>query len=151
MLQVVMHATVANVPIFALFNLGGGEIILILALFLILLGARRFPDLTRGLGRRFYEFRKASRGVQEELDEQAADAGRSLGGIYGKPAVEALTPDNKTAELYDPYMFRRRESLRKPNLLWRCYTLIRRILTVVLTRAAHASPASARESKPEEQ
>jgi hypothetical protein len=33
--------------------------------------------------------------------EGAEGAGKSLGGIYGKPAAEALTPANQTAELYD--------------------------------------------------
>jgi len=35
---------------FALFNLGGGEIVLILALILILFGARTLPNLAKGLG-----------------------------------------------------------------------------------------------------
>ena len=35
------------------------------------------------------------------------DAGKSAGGIFGKAATEALTPDNQTAELYDPAVFRR--------------------------------------------
>ena len=34
----------------ALFNLNGGELILVLALILILFGTRRLPDLGRGLG-----------------------------------------------------------------------------------------------------
>ena len=36
------------------------------------------------------------------LYEEAGEAGRSLGGIYGKPAAQALTPDNQVAELYEP-------------------------------------------------
>jgi hypothetical protein len=40
-------------------------------------------------------------------DRPAHDAGKSAGGIFGKPAAEALTPDNQTAELYDPAVFRR--------------------------------------------
>ncbi len=35
----------------ALFSLSGGEIILILALLLILLGVRKLPELGQGLGR----------------------------------------------------------------------------------------------------
>jgi sec-independent protein translocase protein TatA len=82
-------------PFFGLFGMGGGEIILILALLLILFGARKLPDLTKGLGQGLFEFRKA-------IDDEATEAGRSLGGIYGKPAAEALTTDNQVAELYDP-------------------------------------------------
>jgi sec-independent protein translocase protein TatA len=82
-------------PFFGLFNLGGGEIILLLALVLILFGAKKLPELAKGLKLGIFEFRKA-------IDDEATEAGRSLGGIYGKPAAEALTPDNHVAELYDP-------------------------------------------------
>ena len=108
-------------------NLGGGEIILILALLLILFGSRRFPDIGRGLRLWLHEFRKVTRDVRgevlrlwrrefrkvtrdvrDEVDGAAHAAGESLGGIYGKPAAEALTPDNKVAELYDPAAFQER-------------------------------------------
>jgi Sec-independent protein translocase protein TatA len=80
---------------FGLFNLGGGEIILILALVLILVGAKKLPDLAKGLRLGIFEFRN-------RVDDEATEAGRSLGSIYGKPAAEALTHDNHVAELYDP-------------------------------------------------
>jgi sec-independent protein translocase protein TatA len=76
-------------------ELGDGEIILILALLIILFGAKKLPEIAKGLGRGLFEFRKA-------VDDEATEAGRSLGGIYGKPAAEALTADNHVAELYDP-------------------------------------------------
>jgi sec-independent protein translocase protein TatA len=79
----------------ATFNLGGGEIILVLALVFILFGPRKLPDLARGLGRGISLFGKS-------IDEESEDAGRSGGGIYGKPAAQAITPDNQVAELYDP-------------------------------------------------
>ncbi len=97
-----MQAVPQSTVTLALFNLGGGEAILILALALILLGAIRLPGLGRGLGRGFSEFRRASRQVADEVDEAASEAGQSVGGVYGKPAAEALTPDNQVAELYDP-------------------------------------------------
>ena len=52
---------------FALFNLGGGEIILILALVLILFGAKKLPELAKGLGTGIKEFKKATRDVTEEM------------------------------------------------------------------------------------
>jgi phosphatidylglycerophosphatase A len=48
------------------FGLGGWEIILILAVLLILFGAMKFPELVKGMGQGFAEFKKA---VQEVLDE----------------------------------------------------------------------------------
>jgi sec-independent protein translocase protein TatA len=60
---------------FGLFNLGGGEIILILALVLILFGAKKLPELAKGLGTGIKEFKKATREVTEEvtnaMDESA--------------------------------------------------------------------------------
>jgi len=54
---------------FGLFNLGGGEIILILALILILFGARKLPELAKGLGQGIKEFKKATREVTEEVSQ----------------------------------------------------------------------------------
>jgi sec-independent protein translocase protein TatA len=108
-----MQAVAARAVMLALFDLGGGEIILVLALVLILLGAKKLPELSRGFGRGFFEFRKATKEVTDELDEAASDAGRSVGGIYGRPAAEALTPDNQVAELYDPAMLQGEPKLRK--------------------------------------
>ena len=52
---------------FGIFNLGGGEIILILALVLILFGAKKLPELAKGLGTGIKEFKKATRDVTEEV------------------------------------------------------------------------------------
>jgi len=52
---------------FGLFNLGGGEIILILALVLILFGAKKLPELAKGLGTGIKEFKKATRDVTDEI------------------------------------------------------------------------------------
>jgi Sec-independent protein translocase protein TatA len=78
---------------FALFSLGGGGIILVLALILILFGAKRIADIEQGLGAGFCEFRKHLGAVLKGFDHA------------GKPAAQALTPDNQTAELYDPAAF----------------------------------------------
>jgi len=65
---------------FGLFNLGGGEIILILALVLILFGAKKLPELAKGLGQGIKEFKKATRDVSDELrnsmDENSYSAPR---------------------------------------------------------------------------
>jgi sec-independent protein translocase protein TatA len=50
-----------------IFNLGGGEIILILALVLILFGAKKLPELAKGLGTGIKEFKKATREVTDEV------------------------------------------------------------------------------------
>ena len=52
---------------FGLFYLGGGEIILFLALVLILFGAKKLPELAKGLGTGIKEFKKATREVTDEV------------------------------------------------------------------------------------
>src|SRR5262245_30205840 len=58
---------------FGLFNLGGGEIILILALVLILFGAKKLPELAKGLGTGIKEFKKATREVSDEVSSAMDD------------------------------------------------------------------------------
>ncbi|MBI4657476.1 MAG: twin-arginine translocase TatA/TatE family subunit [Verrucomicrobia bacterium] len=48
--------------------LNGYEIILILTLALIFFGAKKLPELARGLGQGIREFRKASREVTSEVE-----------------------------------------------------------------------------------
>ena len=47
--------------------LGGWEIILILAVVLILFGAKKLPELAKGLGSGIKEFKKATREVTDEI------------------------------------------------------------------------------------
>lgn len=85
--------------------IGGWEIVLILAITIILAGAKKLPDIAKDLGTGLLRFR-------DSTDELSHNVGRSLGGIYGKPASEALTPQNEVAELYDPAALREVESNR---------------------------------------
>jgi sec-independent protein translocase protein TatA len=104
-----MQAMMASAPILPVFS--GGEIVVIIAMVLFLFGSRRFPDFWRGFRQGIRLFRKASKDVQGGFDQLAGDAGKSLGGIHGKPAHEALTPDNQTIELYDPAVLRERKGV----------------------------------------
>jgi sec-independent protein translocase protein TatA len=45
---------------------GGWQIVLILALVLIFFGAKKLPELARGLGQGIKEFKKATRDVIED-------------------------------------------------------------------------------------
>jgi sec-independent protein translocase protein TatA len=51
----------------ALLGLGGGEIVLVLAVVLLLFGAKKLPELAKGLGQGIREFKKASNEVTDEL------------------------------------------------------------------------------------
>lgn len=53
--------------------LGGWEIILILAVVLILFGAKKLPELAKGLGTGIKEFKKATREVTDEIHNATDD------------------------------------------------------------------------------
>ena len=57
----------------AVLGLGPWEIVLILAVVLILFGAKRLPELAKGLGSGIKEFKKATREVSEEIQNAAQD------------------------------------------------------------------------------
>lgn len=48
-------------------NLGAGEIILILLVILILFGAKKIPELARGIGKGMSEFKKGLKDVEDEI------------------------------------------------------------------------------------
>jgi sec-independent protein translocase protein TatA len=51
-------------------NIGGSELFLILLIILVFFGAKKLPDLAKGLGQGIKEFRKAARDVQEEVEKE---------------------------------------------------------------------------------
>jgi len=53
--------------------LGGWEIVLILAVVLILFGAKKLPELAKGLGTGIKEFKKATREVTDEISSAMDD------------------------------------------------------------------------------
>jgi sec-independent protein translocase protein TatA len=53
--------------------IGGWEMILILLVVLVLFGAKKLPELAKGLGQGIKEFKKATRDVQDELQSAMED------------------------------------------------------------------------------
>ena len=66
---------------------GGWEIVLILAVVLLLFGAKKLPDLAKGLGTGIKEFKKATREVTDEIQNAQTET----------PAVKN-PPANATAQ-----------------------------------------------------
>lgn len=54
-------------------NMGWPEIMLIFAVILIFFGAKRIPEIARGMGRGIREFKDATREIKNEMDEGAKD------------------------------------------------------------------------------
>jgi len=60
----------ANFDFIFLFGMpGGSEWILIILFVIIFFGAKRIPELARGLGKGIREFKDATKGVQNEIEE----------------------------------------------------------------------------------
>ena len=79
---------------------GGWEIVLILAVVLILFGAKKLPELAKGLGQGIKEFKKATREVTDELqnamDEPPPPPPKRL------PPAEAHTEPPQTVSQSSP-------------------------------------------------
>ena len=52
-----------------MFSLQPGEVLIILAIVLLIFGPTKLPQLARALGQAIREFKKASEGIQEELEK----------------------------------------------------------------------------------
>ena len=50
-------------------SFGGGEILIIVLVVLLFFGAKRIPELARGIGQGINEFRMASDEIKKELDQ----------------------------------------------------------------------------------
>jgi sec-independent protein translocase protein TatA len=80
-----------------LFNLGGGEIILVLAVVLIMFGAKKLPELAKGLGQGIKEFKKATREVTEEMHNAMEDTPPPSAPKRIAPAAPVVTAEPQHA------------------------------------------------------
>ena len=63
----------SNILLF-LGGLGMPEILLILLIVILLFGAKKIPELARGLGRGIREFKDASKDIKSEIDKGLEDS-----------------------------------------------------------------------------
>jgi len=66
----------------AFMNIGGQELILLLLIVLVLFGAKKLPELARGMGQAIKEFQKAKDEFSDELHSSKTD-------VAAKPDVRA--------------------------------------------------------------
>ena len=59
--------------ILAIFNLGPGEIIVVLLIVLLLFGGKKIPELMRGLGKGVKSFKQGMNEVEDELKKPLED------------------------------------------------------------------------------
>ncbi|WP_299700497.1 twin-arginine translocase TatA/TatE family subunit [uncultured Pontibacter sp.] len=63
-----------SIGIFAFIgSLGGAEVTVIIFAILLLFGAKRIPELARGMGRGIREFKDATNEIKSELDKSIHD------------------------------------------------------------------------------
>ena len=84
-----------------LFNLGGGEIILILAIILILFGAKKLPELAKGLGQGIKEFKKATHNASEGLREAMAESPSTAPQRLAPPTTASVIPSNSSKGIHE--------------------------------------------------
>jgi len=78
-------------------NMGTGEIVVLVLLILLLFGAKRIPDLARGLGKGIREFKDATKEIKNDIESAANDDrpynnnnnNRNQGGGYYNPNPNA--------------------------------------------------------------
>jgi sec-independent protein translocase protein TatA len=54
-------------------GLGGWEVLVIVLVLLIFFGAKKIPELARGLGRGIREFKDATKEIKDEIEEGIKD------------------------------------------------------------------------------
>ena len=79
---------------------GGWEIVLILAVVLILFGAKKLPELAKGLGQGIKEFKKATNDVQSEFQNAMDDSRyqQPQRRIEDAPSVPEKSPASPSTE-----------------------------------------------------
>jgi sec-independent protein translocase protein TatA len=79
-----------------LFNLGGPDLIIILVIVLLLFGAKKLPELARGLGQAVKEFSKAKDEFEHEITRPpVVDPPKNLEEPKAEP-VKETEPQNTT-------------------------------------------------------
>ena len=68
-----MFGSFPSQPLASIFGLGTGELVLILLIVLVLFGAKRIPDLARGVAKSIHEFKKASHEAENEIRQSVQD------------------------------------------------------------------------------
>jgi sec-independent protein translocase protein TatA len=67
--------TAGLTPLFALFNLGGQEMIILLIIGVLLFG-RKLPEVGRYLGKGIVEFKRGIKGLEDEVDTSMSSTQR---------------------------------------------------------------------------
>ncbi len=81
----------------AVFGIGGWEVVLILAVVLILFGAKKLPDLAKGLGQGIREFKKATSEMTQEIQNATREDTTHRQVNYQTPPEEKAVADSASS------------------------------------------------------
>lgn len=79
-------------------GIGGPELLIILVIILLLFGAKRLPELAKGLGKSMKEFKKATQDVQEDFREAMDSADPGKPDNSNKKSVESTDAKKESAK-----------------------------------------------------
>jgi sec-independent protein translocase protein TatA len=79
-------------------NLGGPDLLVILVIILVLFGAKKLPELARGLGQAIKEFQKA----KDEFSDELHKAGQSDTAAKGNAPQSTVSQNPPAAAQPDP-------------------------------------------------
>jgi sec-independent protein translocase protein TatA len=80
-------------------GIGGPELLIILVIILLLFGAKKLPELARGLGKSMKEFKNATQDIQEDFQEamDSVDTAKEEGKDKATASPKARTSQRKKA------------------------------------------------------
>lgn len=83
-----------------MFDVGGGELILIFIVILLLFGPKKIPEVMRSVGKGLRQFRQAQEDLKTQLRDISADIERSTEVRTVQPTINFTPPvDNENARL----------------------------------------------------
>ncbi len=74
-------------------RIGMPELIVILLIFVLLFGARKLPELAKGLAQAMNIFKKEAREIKESLEEEPADQNEKVSEATYKEALNDYDPE----------------------------------------------------------
>jgi sec-independent protein translocase protein TatA len=83
-------------------NLGGPDLIIILLIILVLFGAKKLPELARGLGQAIKEFQKAKDEFSDELHKGGQTDTAAKGNVPPSSTVPRTEASTSSAARPDP-------------------------------------------------
>ena len=81
--------------VLAIMNMGWPEIVIVIVIFILLFGAKKLPELARGVGKSIKEFKKATSNVEDEIRSAIEED-------YDKPAAPAPAPKKEKEKAPEP-------------------------------------------------